>query len=671
MSPETLHAMSQPSTLVDILRWRAHHQADRRAYDFLVDGERRGDCLTYGELDERARAIGALLQQEFPSKQDHGANAAGRRLLLLYAPGLDFVAGFLGCLYAGAIAVPASPPSSKRHLPRLRSMLEDARPDAVLTTSAVLARIKAAAKALPSLAATRWLKDLAAAWQAVELDREDTAFLQYTSGSTATPKGVVVSHGNLMHNEELIRRAFDLTADAVIVGWLPLYHDMGLIGNVLQPLYAGARCVLMSPVAFLRKPVRWLEAISRYRGTTSGGPNFAYDLCYRKVTRAQRAQLDLSSWRVAFNGSEPVRAATMERFGELFAPCGFQPRAFYPCYGMAEATLMVTGGDPGREPVIANLSAAALERHRVVAATAEDAGLRLVSCGRSRRGQKLRIVEPEKHTVCADDQVGEIWLAGSSVAHGYWNRPQAGEQVFRARLADGDDAEAFLRTGDLGFLRRGELFVTGRLKDLIIIRGRNHYPQDIELTAEESHRCLRPACSAAFAIDRDGEERLVVVLEVERRPEDDLEVIAETVRRAVAEAHQVQLFEVVLIRAGTVLKTSSGKIRRHACRGAYLDGELTVLSRSVMAPDAGIEVMGAELEISRQALVSLDRDDQMHLLVSYLADHFARLTRTALAAIDRRKPLTAQGLDSLTAVELKTLVDSHLEVCPIWKPRGK
>jgi acyl-CoA synthetase (AMP-forming)/AMP-acid ligase II len=588
---------------VEVVRARAAESPEARAYTFLDAAGEEAATLTFADLDRRARTIAEHLQAQ---------GAAGERALLLYPPGLEFVAAFLGCLYAGAVAVPAYPPRSARTLPRLLAVAADARPRFALTESTLLPQLRAmgpgaAAFDALNLVATDVLDPAAAdAWRRPAISAESLAFLQYTSGSTAAPKGVMVTHGNLLHNEEMIRQAFGQTAASVIVGWLPLYHDMGLIGNVMQPLYLGARCVLMSPIAFLQSPKRWLTAISRYRATTSGGPNFAYDLCVRKISPADRADLDLASWDTAFNGAEPVRAETMARFAEAFGGCGFQANAFFPCYGLAEATLFVTGGTgPGEvrgAPRVAAFDRALLEAGEARPLPAADPASRtLVSSGRAWLGQDLAIVDPATLTPCAGGAIGEVWVRGPSVAQGYWQRPAETAETFDGRLAKepGEPREGaetnpapFLRTGDLGFLDGGELFIAGRLKDLIIIRGRNLYPQDIELTVERSHPALRPGCGAAFSIELGQEERLVVVHEHERTPNDSpldpesVEAIAEAVRRAVAEQHEAQVQQVVLLRAGTIPKTSSGKIQRRACRAALLGGRLVVLGTSALGGPA-------------------------------------------------------------------------------------
>ncbi len=646
-----------PKTLVDVLRRHVAQRGEQTVYTFLADGEDEQDSWTFAEVDLRARAIAVHLQAQ---------GMAGQRALLLYNPGLDFIAAFLGCLYAGTIAVPAFPPASKRHWPRLRAIADDAQPQWALTASAELSKIRRVADKLAELAEVRWLAtdtvdlDRADAWTPPPIEATSLAFLQYTSGSTSTPKGVMVSHGNLLHNEEVIRRGFGLDDSAIIAGWLPLYHDMGLIGNLLQPLYLGARLVFMAPVAFLQKPIRWLQAISKYRATTSGGPNFAYDLCCQRIDGEQKQDLDLSCWQVAFSGAEPVRAETLDQFATAFAPCGFQPGAFYPCYGMAETTLMTTGGDPTAPPVVQTFDAAALEANRAVPSKADD-GRALVGCGH--RGWQLEVViaDRDRGVALNDGEVGEIWVSGDSVALGYWQRPEASAEIFGARLAGAPDQGPYLRTGDLGFLADGELFVTGRAKDLIILRGRNHYPQDIERTAELSHDDLRPGSGAAVAVEIDGEERLVVIYEIERHPKDDPEVIAEAVRRQVSETHEVQVHEVVLIRVATVPKTSSGKIQRHACRQEYLDGSLTVVGNSRLATSHD-ETAAPEVLLSREALMATEAGEQAALLLAFLVDRVARLAKVPRAGIDTETPLTGLGLDSLTSVQLKNDIEERLGV---------
>src|SRR5882724_10345567 len=611
--------------MAGFLRPRAPGPPDR-GYVWLSQGEEVAARLTYADLDRRARAIAAALSAVPP----------GERALLLYPPGLEFVAAYFGCLYAGVIAVPAYPPRSRRPDPRLQSIAVDCSPRVVLTTAALLERREAIAQQVPELAPALWLDteallagDPGAAWVPRPDRPADIAFLQYTSGSTGTPKGVVVTHGNLLHNLEQIRVAFGQTAESVVVGWLPLFHDMGLIGNVLQPCFVGCDCVLMAPAAFLQKPARWLEAIHRFRGTTSGGPNFAYDLCARSIGPEVRDGLDLSSWSVAFNGAEPVRRATLDRFAETFAPCGFRRASFVPCYGLAEATLLVTAAR---------------------GVTDEPQ----VSCGALPSGDEVRIVQPESGVLCSGDEVGEIWISGLSVARGYWNRPEETRETFTAVTREGGGP--FLRTGDLGFVRQGELVVTGRLKDLIILRGRNLYPQDLELTAEQSHPSLRAGSGAAFAVEERGEESLVVVHEVERHA-GDLSAIADAVRRAVAEEHGVRVADVVLLRTGTIPKTSSGKIRRRECRWRYLGGDLEVVHRSRRSRDT---VDTAARLLTRFDLLALDPPERAAALQAWLRGEIARRAGVAAEGIDPQTTLAAAGLDSLALFDLQARLEADL-----------
>jgi len=534
-------------SLVQVLHRWAREEPGRRAYTFLADGEDDERTLHYAELDLRVRAVAARLQ---------ALGLAGERVLLLFPPGLDYPVALLGCLAAGAVAVPAYPPTGSRGVPRLQAILADCAPRCILTTAAlrpVVERLEVAALCLEidSIEVAK-----ADGYRKAGLTADTLAFLQYTSGSTGTPKGVMVSHGNLVANEKIIQEAIRSDESSVMVSWLPLYHDMGLIGGLLHPLWLGSSCVLMAPLHFLQRPLRWLKAISRYGGVVSGAPNFAYELCARKIAPEDLAGLDLSRWRVAFNGAEPVRAEALERFAEAFAPAGFRSSSFLPCYGLAETTLMVSGS----------------RFHPEVTVYAADASRRLVSCGGIPSGVDLRIVDPS--TRLPTEGEGEVWVAGATVTHGYWNLPEATAETFHARLADGQGP--YLCTGDLGVLRGGELFITGRIKDLIIIRGRNLYPQDVEWTAARSHPAARPDCGAAFTVDTGGEERLVLVQEVAFRGAD-LGEVATAIRRAVAEEHEVPVSALVLVKPGGVPKTTSGKIQRRECRQLFLTGGLVPL----------------------------------------------------------------------------------------------
>ena len=575
MSASLLQTKFSAHNWVDLLRSRAEQHPARIAQTFLSNGEDVEINLSFGELDQHARQIAAVLQQHV---------AEGERALLLYAPGTEFICAFMGCLYAKVVAVPVYPPRRGQMDNRLLGIALDAQPAVILTSDKIRSELQASysemlqASGIQVLASDKIPLDLADEWQTPVVRSETLAFLQYTSGSTGTPKGVMVSHGNLLHNASLIEQGFQHPEGATSVFWLPEYHDMGLIGGILQPLYLGIRAVRMSPVDFLQKPIRWLQAISTYQAATSGGPNFAYELCVSKITAEQRANLDLSHWTLAFSGAEPVRADTLERFAQSFAECGFRSQAFYPCYGMAEATLLVSGGKRESELTTLSVAEAALTEHVVMQQGEGAVTRRLVGCGAIVGDQEAIIVDPYTQQLAQPEHVGEIWLRGGSVAQGYWNKAELSEEIFGAQLANGDGTR-YLRTGDLGFFDNGELYITGRLKDVIIIRGRNHYPQDIELSVEKSHPALRAGCGAAFSVDIADEERLVIAYEVDRHHARslDIEEVTNTIRRTVAEQHGLQTAAILLLRTTTIPKTSSGKIQRYACRKGFVKNSLDVI----------------------------------------------------------------------------------------------
>ncbi|MGL5795069.1 MAG: AMP-binding protein, partial [Waterburya sp.] len=579
------------------------------------------------------------------------------------------------------------------------AITKDAEIAIALTTETLLPRMQSL---LGKIGSFRWLATdslaagIEANWQESEVGRDAIAFLQYTSGSTGTPKGVMVSHGNLLHNAAMTYRCMGHSPESRFVSWLPMYHDMGLIGGILQPLYGGFPCVLMSPTLFLQRPYRWLQAISQYKGTTSGAPNFAYELCVQKITAEQRATLDLSSWQVAFNGAEPIRHDTLERFSETFTDCGFRREAFYPCYGMAEATLLVSGGDRtgrlgdnetgrlGGNEIGYKTKAVdrlALAENRIVEVSREEAESQvLVGCGKSIPGQEVVIVNPKSLTLCENNCVGEIWVHGDSVAKGYWNRQEETEKTFQAcfsqesprRLVSPSPSlpvshnhtfiqqPPFLRTGDLGFLDDlGELFVTGRLKDLIVIRGRNLYPQDVELTAEKSHDALRLGSNAAFSVEIGNEERLVVVQELEFRAKPNLESVIKTIRQAVTEVHEIEVYGVVLIKPGSIAKTSSGKIQRRETRNQFLAGTLNIVASNFIKTQECSEV---ERKLTRKELLQQSPQESQLLLEAYLQTSIARILKRSHQEIEVTSPLTGLGLDSLKAFELINQVEADLGV---------
>ena len=709
------------SNLVEVLRWRAETQPDKVVYTYLVDGESKEIRLTFQDLDREARLIAAHLQ---------GMGMSGERALLLYPPGLEFITAFWGCLYAGVVAVPAYPPDPtrlNRSLPRLQAMIADAQATVALTTPSLAAMLRlvrsqnpllklVARLPIPKQLGGNFLRQLAtiktietvemgelqglnfvttsnlspkrlSEWQLPPMSPDTLAYLQYTSGSTGNPKGVMITHGNLLANLALGTQLFHFTTESRGVTWAPLYHDMGLLGYVCGTVYDGYHTIFMSPLHFLQRPVRWLEAISRFGGTHNGGPNFTYELCIRKTTPEQRAKLDLSSWWMALNGAEPVRQKTHERFAAAFEVSRFSPDGFCPGYGMAEATLYISGAKNKKAPPrVLHLQATALSEGRIVLAQPQDRYPQtIISCGRTGEGHKIVIADPETLLPCPPDRVGEIWFSGPSVAQGYWNRPQESAETFEAYLADTGEGP-FLRTGDLGFLHDGELFITGRLKDLIIIRGRNYYPQDIEFTVEKSHPNLRPGCGAAFSIDYENNEQLVIVQEVRQQVDEaESNEIMATIRQAVAEEHRLRVASICLIQARSILKTSSGKIQRRACRAGFLSGSLEVVAtwsdssfghddegtkKTAHTPKSpekrGVTASTPLLRGAGGARLALDdmsvgqKRERAEAIQAWLVEKLAQQLAIPPQEIDVGEPFAAYGLDSMAAVNLSTDISDWL-----------
>jgi len=567
-------------SVVDLLRRRVEQMPDKRAFTFLLDGDDDERHFTYGELDLKARGIACYLQRQ---------GFEGERALLMYAAGDTFLPAFFGCLYAGVVAVPLYPPRRNQNPGRLEPIIESATPRVLMADGRALHMISnriagGRLEALHHFATDRVdASACAEEWSPPVLDGDSLCYLQYTSGSTGDPKGVMVSHGNLLRNSLDLDRGFNHDDESVLVTWLPTFHDLGLIYGAVQPVYKGIPCVMLSAAHFLQHPIRWLRAISRYRGTHSAAPNFAYGLCVKRISEAERRGLDLTCWRMALNGSEPVRAEVQEAFLKAFEPCGLRRTTLTPGYGLAEATLKVTTERAANESTVIPVSKAGLFRDAVCTPHDKHDCRLLVGCGGTEIDTDIRIVNPATAEPCVANTVGEIWLAGSTVAQGYWNRPDATEQTFRAMLKNGEGP--FLRTGDLGFLKAGQLFITGRLKDTLILYGQNHYPQDIETTATQSHDALVADRSAAFSVERSGAERLVVVAELERRHRQGadhctpefFESIILVVQEDISRNHGVRVFDIVLIRYNSIPKTSSGKIKRRACRQAYEADALNVV----------------------------------------------------------------------------------------------
>jgi acyl-CoA synthetase (AMP-forming)/AMP-acid ligase II len=567
-------ALARLATMVDLLHYRATEQPGERAYLLLSDRGREEAAITFAELEREARALARRIADRA---------APGERALLLFPNGIDCLIAFFACLIAGVIAVPMMLPRRQSARDSSDKIVADCAPRIALTAAALLAGgrsdLAVRFRGVEFLAVERGAvvsDSRDAAFPAIAAD--DIAFLQYTSGSTSEPKGVMVSHANLLANLAMMRGAFGNTRRSTYVNWTPLYHDMGLIINVLESLYSGALCVLLSPIAFVQRPVLWLRAIGEYRAEVAVGPNFAFDLCVDRYRPEQMAEIDLSCWKVALNASETVRAETIRRFVATFAPHGFAAGASYPAYGMAEATVLISAGKRGAGPHLRRVSRTALQHGRVVPPGEEADAYDVVGCGRAVPGERIVVVEPETRRRLAPDEIGEVWVAGPNVAPGYWRNPAATEAAFAARLAGDSDPTRWLRTGDLGFLDAdGELFITGRIKETVIIRGVNLYPQDIERTVENCDPALRRHGGAAFMVLDDARaERLVVVHEVERTYRNRIaanELVAR-IREAVVNEHEIVPFDIALLRPGALPKTTSGKIQRALARRLWQEGAL-------------------------------------------------------------------------------------------------
>jgi acyl-CoA synthetase (AMP-forming)/AMP-acid ligase II/acyl carrier protein len=676
----------QFSTLLELLSYRAQSDPQMKAYTYLADGEIEQGHLTYDELDRRARAIGACLQEE---------GTVGERVLLMYPTGLDFIAAFFGCLYAGMIAVPIYPPRVKENMSRIQGIVEDAQITKGLTNTPLISMLKSRVKKITELTRVLWTNTdeidpkVSLHWGKPPVNSKDLALIQYTSGSTGNPKGVMVNHGNLLHNQHMIKRTVGYTKESISVGWLPQFHDLGLIGQVLQPLFLGFPHIFMSPVAFMQKPARWLQTISHYKATTSGGPNFAYDLCVRKISPEQKKNFDLTSWQVAFVGAEPIQAETIDRFAMSFGSCGFRREALYPCYGLAEATLFVSGGKISEPPIVQKVESAALSQNQIRSPSDNHSNIcEIVGCGRAWLDQKILIVDPETLRECPKSTVGEIWVSGSSVAQGYWNQHEESNRVFRAYLSD-TGGGPFLRTGDLGFMRDEELFVTGRLKDLIIIGGQNHYPQDIELTVQESHPALRAGCGGTFSVDQPGGEKLVIFQEVEPRflRTIDLKDVVRTIQQTVSEQHGIPVHAIWLLKPATLPKTSSGKIRRHACRLQFLEGGMDVIgqwtehslgqnlwqelqdntnSHGQLSSPIDVEKQTSKISFKRKEMAPTKA-----VIQDWLVNQLSMYLKVPANTIDIHVPTAEYGLDSSVAVsltgQLALWLDLKLEPTLFWE----
>lgn len=625
-------------TLPEVLQARAIHTPEETAYIFLRDGEDDEERITYSELDIAAKAIAGKLTE---------TSERGERALMLFPPGLEFVKALYGCFYAGIIAVPAYAPRKNRSLERIKTLVVDSGATIVLCIADIFQSFERSFSDLEELKGLKWIRieDCLTGVSAQRSNPElplpaDVALLQYTSGSTGKPKGVMVTHRNIIRNAMFIRTSFSLSRKSVSVTWLPSFHDMGLIDGVIDPVFNGCPGVIIPPVAFIQKPLRWLKAITKYNGTHGGAPNFAFDHCVDGIPQEEREGIDLSSLSTLYCGAEPIRKSTFARFIETYKDYGFKTSMLYPCYGMAETTLIISGPPAGRGPVYLCISGNALEQNRILKATDNDADARyLVGVGYPWMDTDVKIVNPDSLTKCNDDEVGEIWVSGSIVTAGYWNKESESKESFAATLDD-DLSVKYLRTGDLGFFDQGELYITGRLKDMIILQGRNYYPHDIEFVAEASHPALRLNASAAFSIDLDDDEKLVIVAEVERSAirNLDVEAVCDAIRQQVAEEFEQEVYAIQLLRTASILKTSSGKIQRKACREGFLEKSLEIVGESVRemkASDAGSSVMD---------LTSLQA-----WLIAWIHIHL----KVPFDRIDALKPISTFGLNSMKAVQLQ------------------
>jgi acyl-CoA synthetase (AMP-forming)/AMP-acid ligase II len=562
--------------MTDLLARRAEENPDGQAFAYVPEREGPRATLTYRQLEMRARATAARLTRQ---------TTPGDRAILLFPPGLDFIVAFFGCLAAGVIAVPLMVPRRTAARDSSAAILKNCAPRVVLTSNDLWEGRQDLKEKFDGTSCSWMVVDANDNPLTPELEvrapgPHDIALLQYTSGSTSSPKGGMVSHGNIIANLEMIRLCMSNPARATTVSWVPLYHDMGLMMGVMQPLYLGGLSVLLAPAAFMRRPLNWLQEIHANRAALTSSPNFAFDLCVSRLQPGMMRGVDLSSWQLALNGAEPVQADTIERFTRAFAPYGFNPGTMYPGYGLAEATLLVSGGRRGAEPVRRRVSRDALRNNLVMAPRDEIDAQWVVASGRCVPGARIAIVHPETSRQVRVLSLGEVLVSGPSIARGYWHDPEATAATFEARIAGGN-GESWLRTGDLGFLDPdGALYLTGRIKDLIIIRGMNHYPQDIERTVQDSHPALRRDCGAAFSVpDETGAERLVVVQEVERtqRMHLDIEPLLRTIREAVTTAYEISVHSITLIRPASLPKTTSGKIQRSVARRLWLANGLDVV----------------------------------------------------------------------------------------------
>uniref|UniRef100_A0A486XMT0 Malonyl CoA-acyl carrier protein transacylase n=1 Tax=Rheinheimera sp. BAL341 TaxID=1708203 RepID=A0A486XMT0_9GAMM len=648
--------MDSAENWVDLLNEQAKHRGEKIAYRFLIDGEKQFTSISYNELRNQAKQVAAELQKSHPK---------GTRALLLYPSGIDFLIAFFGCLFAGVIAVPAYPPRRNKSNPRIAGIIEDCECEVLLTCQESLELIEQAATQLKTLASlSKIITDAlpegnSSLWEYPDIHRDTIAFLQYTSGSTSTPKGVMISHDNLLFNQQMMQHSFRVSSETTYVSWCPLYHDMGLIGNVLQSVYLGATCVFMAPMSFLEKPVRWLQAISDYKGNAAGAPNFAYELCVEKITEQDKEHLDLSHWHFAANGAEPVRQDTLAKFAEYFADCGFSYDAMSPCYGLAEATLFIAGGDAKNPPVTAYFCRESLAKGIGKEIPKGNQAVAIVGYDCLQEGQEVVIADPKTYMMCKGDEVGEIWASGRHISRGYWKKPDATNTTFGAQLPGGESS--FLRTGDLGFIKDHCLFITGRHKDLLVIRGKNYYPQDLEHVAEQVSAALAPGASAVFTLSND-DSNIVIALELKRRHlKDDTAEISRQIRRAIFQMFGLKIETILYLKPAKIPKTSSGKIQRQLCKQLYLNNELDV----IIANHGERQILhdgNQDTALATNVLFSQAENERYKTLLEFLMLHVGRILNCRIGSEEANIPFVELGIDSINALELTGILKELLAV---------
>lgn len=632
--PGNLKVVPERFTISEVLHLRALQHPDKPVFTYLHDGIHARETVTFREFDEQVTALAQRLE---------GKSLKGGRVLMFYPPGIDFLRALFACLRSGIVAVPAYPPRRNRTLNRIHAIVKDCSPAAILAIDSIARDLERNFSEDELLSKIPWLitnteNQESTGTFSFSPAPGDLAFIQYTSGSTGTPKGVMISHRNIMVNSRNLHLHFHTDDSSRSVMWLPQFHDMGLLLGVFQPVFTGYHAVFMSPVSFAGKPYNWLKAITDYKGTFSGGPNFAFDHCVEKINPEERATLDLSSLRMVFNGAEPVRYETLQRFSETFRESGLPQGVLFPGYGMAETTLSIAVSDKGTKRPYLSVDSSQLRENRVVPMEDQHPlAVKIVNNGSARGDTEIMIADPETLRPANHDQVGEILVSGLSVAMGYWNNEALNNEIFRV-IIPGREGKTWLRTGDLGFIYEGELYITGRMKDIIIIRGRNYYPQDIEHITEESHHSVRKNYCAAFSVEHKGEERLCIVTELQRtflrRP--DTAAITENIAEAVAGEFEIRPWKVVLIKTGSLEKTSSGKIMRRAAKEALLSGTLEIIAQKQFEQES----IPADYPLPETGSLS-------EFMINWASGRL-----NGGMPVDRNKPLVSYGLDSIRAVEL-------------------